>query len=326
MISYILRRLFGLIPVFLGITLITFAVIHLAPGKVTEQSMELKVKVSLEARERLERLYNLDKPIHVQYMLWLRRFLFFDFGESFVDNRPVIEKIMERLPVTISINILSMLFILLVAIPLGVASAVRRGSLFDKASTVFVFVGFAVPSFWLALLLISLLGVQWGWLPVTGLKSLDFENLTFIQKFFDISRHLILPIFVSAFGGLAGISRYMRQSMINVMHEDYIRTARAKGLSEKDVIYKHAMRNGLLPIVTILGLSIPGLIGGSVIFESVFGIPGMGQLFYQSVMSRDLATVMAVLVIGSILTLLANLAADIAYFYIDPRIRFDERR
>lgn len=321
MITYIIKRLLSLIPVFIGITIITFVVIHLAPGKITDQSMELRTKVSLEARERLERLYNLDKPIHVQYILWLKRLIAFDFGDSFVDQRPVMDKILERLPVTLLINILSMFFIFLVAVPIGVMSAVRRGSLFDKASTLFVFVGFAMPGFWLALILMSVFGVRLGWFPVVGLKSLDFEKFSIIGKFLDASWHLALPVLVSAFGGLAGISRYMRQSMLNVMHEDYIRTARAKGLKERDVILNHALRNALLPIVTILGLSIPGLIGGSIIFETIFGIPGMGQLFYQSVMARDLATVMAILVIGAILTLLANLAADIAYSYVDPRIR-----
>jgi len=326
MIAYILKRLVGLVPVFIGITIITFMVIHLAPGKITDQSMEMKAKVSLEARERLEKLYNLDKPVHIQYILWLRRLVVFDFGESFIDQRPVIDKIGERLPVTLLINVLSMLFIFLIAVPIGVMSAVRRGSLFDRSSTLFVFIGFATPGFWLALILMSVFCVKLGWFPAVGLKSLDFENFTALGKALDVAHHLVLPVIVSAFGGLAGISRYMRQSMLNVMHEDYIRTARAKGLSELDVITKHGLRNALLPIVTILGLSIPGLIGGSIIFETIFGIPGMGQLFYQSVMARDLATVMAVLVIGAILTLLANLAADIVYSYVDPRIRMEAGR
>lgn len=325
MIGYIIKRILNLIPVFLGITIISFAVIHLAPGKPTDLVTQLNVKVSLEAREKLEKLYNLDKPIHTQYLLWFKRLIAFDFGNSFVDQRPVIKKILERLPITISINVLSMFFIFLIAVPIGVISAVKRGSLFDKCSTLFVFIGFATPGFWLALILMSIFGVQLGWFPVVGIKSLDFETFSYIEKVLDVSGHLVLPILVSAFGGLAGMSRYMRQSMLNVMHEDYIRTARAKGLKEKEVIYIHGLRNALLPMVTILGLSLPGLIGGSVIFETIFGIPGMGQLFYQSVMARDFPTVMAILVIGAILTLLANLAADIAYSYVDPRIRLGKR-
>ncbi len=325
MIRYITKRLLSLIPVFIGITIISFAVIHLAPGKITDQNMQLRAKVSLEAREKLEKLYHLDKPVHIQYILWFKRLIAFDFGESFVDQRPVIDKILERLPITLLINILSLFFIFLIAVPIGVMSAVKRGSLFDRASTIFVFVGFATPGVWLALLLMSVFGVRLGWFPVVGIKSLDFEYFSIAQKFLDVGHHLVLPIIVSAFGGLAGLSRYMRQSMLNVMHEDYIRTARAKGLREKDVITKHALRNALLPIITILGLSIPGLIGGSVIFETIFGIPGMGQLFYQSVMARDLSTVMAILVLGAILTLLANLIADLAYSYTDPRIRLGRR-
>ena len=325
MIGYIIKRLLGLIPVFLGITLITFAVIHLAPGKFTTQDMTLRAKVSMEAREKLEKLYNFDKPLHIRYGLWLRRLLVLDFGNSFVDQRPVIEKIRERLPVTLLINIISMFFILLIAIPIGIASAVKRGSFFDRFSTLFVFTGFAAPGFWLALILMSTFGVKLGWFPVVGLKSIDFEYFSPAGKVMDMAHHLVLPIFVSAFGALAGLSRYMRQSMLGVMNEDYIRTARAKGLSEREVIFKHALRNALLPVVTILGLSIPGLIGGSVIFETIFGIPGMGQLFYQSVMARDLATVMAVLVIGAVLTLLGNLLADVAYSYVDPRIRFGKQ-
>lgn len=325
MIGYIAKRLLGLIPTFVGITIVTFVVIHLAPGKITDQDMTLRAKVSLEAREKLEKLYNLDKPIHIQYMLWFRRLAVLDFGNSFVDQRPVIEKIRERLPVTLMINILSMFFIFLVAIPIGIIGAIRRGSFFDRASTLFVFVGFATPGFWLALILMSVFGVRLGWFPVVGLKSLDFEYFSLAGKTLDLTHHLVLPVLVSAFGGLAALSRYMRQAMLNVMHEDYIRTARAKGLSEHDVIFKHGLRNALLPIVTILGLSIPGLIGGSVIFETIFGIPGMGQLFYQSVMARDLSTVMAILVIGAVLTLLANLLADVTYSYIDPRIRLGKR-
>ena len=325
MITYIIKRLLSLVPVFIGITIISFAVIHLAPGQPTDLMTQLNPKVSLQAKEKLIKLYNLDKPVYIQYIDWLTRLVRFDFGKSFIDGRPVIKKILGRLPITILINICSMILIFLVAIPIGVISAVKRGSLFDKTMTLFVFIGFAAPGFWLALILMSIFGVQLGWFPVVGIKSLDFESLSLIGKILDLGHHLVIPILVSAIGGLAGISRYMRQSMLNVIDEDYIRTARAKGLSERDVIYKHALRNALLPIITILGLSIPGLIGGSVIFETIFSIPGMGQLLYQSVMARDYPTVMAGLVIGAILTLLANLIADIAYFYVDPRIRIGQR-
>lgn len=311
-----------MIPVLIGITVISFTVIHLAPGKPTDLMLRLNPKLEYEAREKLERIYGLDKPLHIQYFNWIKKLARLDFGKSFIDNRPVIDKIAERLPVTILINTLAMLAILVFSIPIGVKSAVKRGSFFDKVTTVFVFIGFAAPSFWLALLLMSFLCVRLGVLPVSGIVSLDFENLAFPQKFFDVARHLILPVSVASIGGLAGLSRYMRQSMLGAISQDYIRTARAKGLPEKTVIYKHALRNALLPIITILGLSVPALISGSVILETIFGIPGMGRLMVEAVFTRDYNVVMAGLFVSALLTLAGNLIADIAYVYADPRIRY----
>lgn len=322
MALYILKRLVMMVPVLIGITLISFVIIHLAPGKPTDVLTNLNPKITPEARERLEKLYGLDKPLHIQYLMWLKKVVKLDFGNSFsTDRRPVIEKIKERLPVTVLINLLSLILILITAIPIGVYSAVRQYSFFDKVMTVFVFVGFATPTFWLALLLMILFGIYLGWLPISGLTSFGYENLSLWGRFLDLSRHLILPVFVSAFGGLAGLSRYMRSNMLEVIRQDYITTARAKGLPERSVIYRHALRNALLPVITILGLSVPGLIGGSVIFETIFAIPGMGQLFYQGVMMRDYPLIMGILVIGAFLTLLGNLLADIAYALADPRIR-----
>jgi len=323
MAKYILKRIIGLVPLLLGITIITFMVIHLAPGRPTDLEAQFNPKVSMEARERISHLYGLDKPLHIQYIEWLKRFVRFDFGISFMDSRPVMQKIMERIPITLTIELVSIVLILLIGIVIGVSSAVREGSFYDRFMTVFVFIGFAVPTFWLSLILMDIIGVRWGILPISGIKSLEFEKFTFFEKLIDIARHLVLPIFVSAFGSLAGISRYMRSSMVHILKQDYIRTARAKGLKEKEVIYKHALKNALLPIVTILGLSVPGLIGGSVIFESIFSIPGMGRLFYESVMARDYPVIMGVLVIGAILTLLGNLLADISYAAVDPRIKLE---
>lgn len=319
---YLLKRIFLLIPLFVGITIISFAVIHLAPGSPIDLATDLNPKATAEVKARMRTLYGLDKPLYIQYWNWLSRLLVMDFGRSFSqDGRLVIDKITERLPVTIFINLTSLLLILAVAIPLGVLSATYRHSFFDKATTVFVFIGFAMPTFWLALLLMILFGVHLGWLPISGLKSLNYEYLPPAAQIWDRISHLILPIFISAFGGLAGMSRYMRSNMLEVIRQDYIVTARAKGLSNRQVIFKHALRNALLPVITILGLSIPGLIGGSVIFETIFAIPGMGQLFYASVMARDYPTIMGMLVIGAILTLLGNLIADISYALADPRIR-----
>lgn len=322
MLTYIVRRLLQLIPVLLGITIISFIVIHLAPGKPTDMMTQLNPKASLEAREKLEKIYGLDKPLHTQYIIWLERLIKFDFGNSFTDGRPAVKKILERMPVTILINSLSIVIIFLISIPVGIRSAVKRGSLFDRISTVFVFLLFAAPSFWLALILMSLFGVGLGWVPVSGIASLDFENFSIAKKVLDVSHHLILPVLVASLGGFAGISRYMRQSMLNVIHQDYIRTAKAKGLPERAVIYRHALKNALLPIITIVGLSIPGLIGGSVIFESVFNIPGMGRLMVEAVFARDYNVIMGGLVLSALLTLIGNLIADIAYSYADPRIRY----
>jgi peptide/nickel transport system permease protein len=214
-----------------------------------------------------------------------------------------------------------MLIILIVAVPVGILSATKQYSLFDKLSTVFVFIGFSTPTFWLALLLMILFGVNLGLLPISGIQSIDVSEMGPFERVIDWIKHLILPVGISAFGGVAGLSRYCRSSMLEVIRQDYIKTARAKGLHESQVIFRHAFRNALMPIVTILGLSVPGLIGGGVIFETIFAIPGMGQLFYSSTMARDYPTIMGILVIGAILTLFGNLIADISYALVDPRVR-----
>jgi peptide/nickel transport system permease protein len=279
-------------------------------------------KVSAQARERLREFYGLDKPLHVQYLNWLGRLARLDFGRSFApDNRPVMDKISERIPVTLSLNVIALLLEFGLAIPIGILAATRRDTLLDKGITLFVFLGFAVPTFWLALILMYLFGVKLGWLPISGLHSLGSDKLHGLAWFGDLARHLILPVSIATFGSLAGLSRYMRSTMLEVIGQDYITTARAKGLTERVVIYRHALRNALLPVITLLGFSLPGLIGGSVIFETIFAIPGMGQLFYMGVMSRDYPLVMGILTIGAGLTLIGNLLADLAYAVADPRIR-----
>jgi peptide/nickel transport system permease protein len=322
--AYLVKRVFLLVPMLFGITVITFIVIHLAPGSPTDAVTELNPRASAQARENLKKIYGLDQPLHVQYIRWVERLAVLDLGRSFTDGRPVLEKIRERLPITILINVLSMILILAVAVPIGIISATKQYSFFDKATTVLVFVGFAMPTFWLALLLMILFGVHLGWLPISGLQSMQADQLTFWPLLWDRSRHLILPIFVSSFGGVAGYSRYMRSSMLEVVRQDYIRTARAKGLPERQVIYKHAFRNALMSTITILGLAIPGLIGGSAIFEQIFAIPGMGKLFLDATWARDYPVVMGILVMGALLTLLGNLVADIAYALADPRVRVEE--
>ncbi len=322
-IVFLLKRILGLVPTFLGITLISFFVMHLAPGEPMSLQADFNPKMTPEMRQRLRAQYGLDKPLYVQYAKWLKGLVQLDLGRSFSpDRRKVWDKIRERLPVTILINVLSMLLILAVSIPLGVRAAVWENSLFDQVTTVLVFLAYAAPAFWVALLLMLLFGIEWNLLPVSGLHSLmGYDQMGLFEKVLDWSKHLILPVFVSAIGGLAGFSRYTRSSMLEVLRQDYITTARAKGLPERVVIYRHALRNALLPLITILGLSIPGLIGGSVIFESIFAIPGVGQLMWSAVMARDYPVLMGNLVIVAILTLLGNLLADIGYAAVDPRIR-----
>ncbi len=318
----ILRKTLWMLLVLWGITLISFWVIHLAPGSPTDMETTLNPLAGEAARQRLEVLYGLDRPIYVQYWDWLLRLLHFDFGNSMsADSRPVLTKIMERLPLTVGMNVTAMFLTLLIAIPVGIASACRQNSLFDRSVTVLVFLGFAMPSFWLALLLMMFFGIELQWLPISGLTSMNYEQLTLWGKFCDLAKHLALPILVYTVGGLASMSRYMRACMLEVLRQDYILTARAKGLNETTIIRRHALRNALLPVITLLGLSVPGLIGGSVIIESIFALPGLGQLFYAAVMARDYTMIMGNLVLGAVLTLFGNLLADVCYGLADPRIR-----
>nr|WP_175566024.1 ABC transporter permease [Halodesulfovibrio marinisediminis] len=310
------------IMILFGITVISFWVIHLAPGSPTDLQTTLNPQVGAAARARLERLYGLDQPVHVQYYRWVKRIVQFDFGKSMSgDNRPVWDKIKERMPLTIGMNVAALVLTLLFAIPIGVGAAYYQGQWFDKASTVFVFIGFAMPGFWLALLLMLYFGIYLQWLPISGLTSLDYDNLSFWGKLGDLAQHLVMPVFIYTFGSLAGMSRFMRSSMLEVLRQDFILTAKAKGLPLRTVIYKHALRNALLPVITILGLSIPSLIGGSVIIESIFALPGLGQLFYTSVLARDYPMIMGNLVLGAVLTLAGNMLADLCYGLADPRIR-----
>ena len=321
-ITNVLRKVFWMLLVLWGITLISFWVIHLAPGSPTDMETTLNPLAGEAARQRLEALYGLDRPIYVQYWDWLLRLLHFDFGNSMsADSRPVLTKIMERLPLTVGMNVTAMILTLLIAIPVGIVSACRQNSLLDRSVTVLVFLGFAMPSFWLALLLMMFFGIELQWLPISGLTSMNYEQLGPWGKFCDLAKHLALPILVYTVGGLASMSRYMRACMLEVLRQDYILTARAKGLSEGAIIWHHALRNALLPVITLLGLSVPGLIGGSVIIESIFALPGLGQLFYAAVMARDYTMIMGNLVRGAVLTLFGNLLADVCYGLADPRIR-----
>jgi peptide/nickel transport system permease protein len=307
---------------------------HLAPGDITTTEAGFNPKTSEESRQKLREMYNLNKPLLVQYGLWLKRMGTLDFGRSFASHqRPVFWQItdakgnvtkgmiQEALPITLLINLLSLSLILVVALPLGMVSALTQNRLPDRSITLFVFIGFAIPGFWLALILMYWTGVVHNWLPISGLHSLGAENLGHWGQIMDFLKHLLLPVLISGLSGLAGISLFVRNGMLDVLHQDFITTARAKGLPESAVVFRHALRNALLPLITLLGLAIPGLIGGSVIAESIFAIPGMGKLFYDAVLMRDFPVIMGILTIGSALTLLGNLLADLAYAWADPRVR-----
>ena len=334
MLKYLIKRVLWMVPLLIGISLISFFIMHLAPGDITNNEASFNPKASEESRQKLRELYNLDKPVIVQYGLWIKRMATLDFGNSFASHqKPVFWQttdkdgnvtkgmIQEALPITLLINILGLIITLTLAIPLGIIAARKYTLWQDKSITLFNFIGFSIPGFWLSLLLMYWLGVMNNWLLISGLHSINYESLDTWDKIKDGVSHLILPVIIPSVTGLAGITLFVKNGMLDVFHQDYITTARAKGLNEHQVVYTHALRNALLPLITIIGLSIPGLIGGSVIAETIFAIPGMGKLFFDSVMMRDFPVIMGILTIGSALTLIGNLLADIAYAWADPRVR-----
>ncbi len=322
-----IKKLLWLLIVLWGITVISFSVIHLAPGSPTELQTNLNPLATDAVKAKLDELYGLNKPLLEQYFDWLSRMVRLDFGYSMSsDARPVIDKILERLPLTLSMNVISLALTLIIALPIGIISAYKQGTFIDKFLTLLVFLAFAMPSFWLALLCMIYFGIDLAWFPISGLTSFNYDSLSTFGKIKDIAWHLTMPILIGTVGSIAGASRFARSSMLEVLRQDYILTARAKGLSESKILFQHAFRNALLPIITLLGLSIPGLIGGSVIIESIFALPGLGQLFYSGVMSRDYPLIMGNLVIGAFLTLLGNLLADVSYAMADPRIRYSEKQ
>lgn len=321
MIGYFFKRTALLVPLFFGITVMTFMVTQLAPGDPTDQATQLNPKISQEAKLKLRELYGLDRPIAERYVRWAWSAARLDFGRSFRDGEPVLAKIAGRVPVTLAINLTGLLLTVLLAVVIGVAGASRQGAWADQIITFIVFVAFAMPTFVLALAAMAFFGLRLHWLPVSGVTSLDHELMGGWERFADVARHLTLPVLVSVLAHFSGLARYMRSGMIEVFRQDYIKTAWSKGLSARAVLYGHALRNALLPLITILGLSLPSVLGGSVILETVFGIPGLGKLMMDSVMARDLPVYMALLTIGAFLTLIGNLLADLAYRWADPRIR-----
>jgi len=331
--DYLIKRLLLLIPTMLGITIITFFIIQLAPGSPVERKLQIDEGIKSEAItqqivEETKKLYGLDKPIYERYWIWLKQIATLDFGRSYKDHRPVIDKIAERLPITITLNIISIFVIYLIAIPLGVYSAVKTGSFLERSSTFFLFILYSIPSFWMAMILIFFLGggEYWNIFPVYGILSPGAETYPFFKKALDFLWHIVLPVFCLTYGSFAYLSRFQKGSLLEVLREDFVRTATAKGLPPSRVILRHALRNALIPIITILAGLLPAMIGGSVIIETIFSIPGIGQLGFESVLARDYPMIMAIATISAFLTLLGILISDIVYVLVDPRISFGGRR
>ena len=317
MIAYAARRLLQMIPLLFGISLVLFAVIQAAPGgpegALLESGRFIDPAVIEAYRERL----GVDQPLHIQYLRWLSAAVSGDLGLSFSTTRPVAEMIMERLPATLELMGAAFVFAAIVAIALGIVSAVRQYSWFDHLGTGLSFVGIAMPVFWFALILQLVFGVFLGWLPIAGRGTVGASSLG------DHLLHLILPTMVLSFNYIAGWSRYLRSSLLTVLRADYVRTARAKGLPESQVIGVHALRNALIPLLSIMALNLSSLFSGAVITETVFAWPGIGRMFVQAMFARDYPLLMGILMLGSLMVIVFNLIADLLYGILDPRIRYD---
>ena len=340
--SYLLRRFLLLIPTFIGVTIISFLIMRLAPGDPAELRAGGGLRgageagISTEKRGAVDEAvaqwraqYGLDKPLPVQYAVWIKNLFTLKFGESYKDNQPVFDKIRERLPVTIKLNVLSLFLVYIVAVPLGIYSATHSYSLGDQTTTLFAFVLFALPVVWLGTMAIVFLcgGDYYFLFPPGGLTSIDYApEWPLWQKLKDQIWHLFLPVLMLSYAGFAGLSRYMRSGMLEQLRQDFVQTARAKGLPEGVVIYKHVLRNSLIPMVTILAGILPGLVGGSVIVETIFSIPGLGQLGYEAVLARDFPVVMALFTVSALLTLVGILFSDLLLAVVDPRIAFGRRQ
>ncbi|HEY3365051.1 MAG TPA: ABC transporter permease [Symbiobacteriaceae bacterium] len=321
---YVLGRLLQVIPMVLGVTLISFVIIKLAPGGfMTVMADNPDVDPALVDRVRV--MYGLDRPVMIQYLVWLGRLLTGNFGESFVEARPVMAIYLQWLPNTLLLNVLGMCCIFLLAIPIGIIAAVKQYSRFDFVVTAITFASEALPSFVLAMVLIYAVALpSHGAIPLGGIATYGVRlgNAGLTAVLLDRARHLVLPLTVVVFGGLTGLTRYVRSSMLEVIREDFVRTARAKGLPERVVIYRHALRNAIIPIITVVGQMIPAMMGGSVVVEQVFGWPGIGLMTLRAVLQRDYPVIMASLTVGAVLTIVTYLVVDVLYVVVDPRIKY----
>ena len=313
MTRYILRRLLLLIPVLVIVAIIVFGLVHLTPGDPA--SMMLGRDATIEQKEALREQLGLNKPVWEQFVDWTTGALRFDFGDSLFIGKPVTEAILDRAQPTILLTIYSMIFSVLIAIPAGVLAASRPNSLIDRLLMVMSISGAAIPSFFFGILLILFLAVNLGWLPSGGYVDIG-------DGFWEHFRYMILPSLTMGFSGAGLLARVVRSAMLDVLNQDFIRTAYAKGLQERRVILAHALRNAMIPAMTIMGIMLANLLGGAVVIETVFNIPGMGRLIVQSVTRRDFPVVQAAVLLIAVIEVFVMLAIDIMYVFIDPRIRY----
>jgi peptide/nickel transport system permease protein len=321
LIRYIIRRVLLAIPLLWGLATITFFLVRLAPGDplALYYNPEIDPSVMEAVRERL----GLDQPLHIQYVKWIGALAQGELGVSFKHHRPVAEILAETLPNTLLLTGLALLFDLGLGVLLGVVAATRQYSKVDHGTSLLALFLYSMPGFWLGLMMIILFALKLGWLPASQMQSVDAEFLPFLPRLLDQAAHLVMPVFVLGIASAASVARYMRASLLEVIRQDYIRTARAKGLSERRVVFNHALRNALLPIITLLGLYLPFLISGAVVTETIFAWPGMGRLTIDAIFSRDYPVVMAANLLAGVMVVFGNLVADVLYGIADPRIRFE---
>ena len=321
MLKYIARRFVIAIPELLVISFMVFMIMWAAPGDFLDQ-YRMDPSVSPEFLNALKKEYGLDKPPIVQYGIWLKNVITGNFGYSFYYRRPVSDLIWGRVFATVILSLSSFFFSWILGIITGIFSALKKYSFWDKLLTIVAFSGIAIPGFFLALLLLYI-SAKTGWFPISGMISIGHDQMSTWEKFKDVAWHLVLPTIALGFGSFAVLMRYMRGSLLDVLNEDYVTFARAKGLPERMVIYKHALRNAINPMITFLGYSISGLLGGAVIIENIFAWPGMGRLVFQALIQQDMYVVMASAVISSVMLIVGNLIADILLALVDPRVRFE---
>ena len=323
MLHYVSKRLFEMVPLLFFISIVIYLLLYLMPGDPLYAMLQEVPNLRAEDYERLRRLYGLDDPIYVQYWKWLWQMIQLNPGYSREYGQPVMDVIVPALKNTVVLTLTAVIIGKAIAIALGIFSAVRQYSLWDYVLTIFTFIGYCIPGFWLALMMIIVFAVKLGWFPTSGMMSPDMVPGTWAATL-DWIKHLVLPIVVLAISEIIQVQRYMRSSLLEVLRQDYLTTARAKGLSERAVVGRHALKNALIPVVTIIAITMPRVIGGSTVVETVFGYPGIGRLLYVSIMGNDFVVAMTVVMMIAFTVVAFNLLADVLYGWLDPRIRYQD--